>query len=374
MAIRLPRDNARIIDQCREEWRARALAPRQVDKARSAAAVATLFEAAGLAVPPITWVSTPLAGAQAVHRMLHRDNEAWDLPSIGRWSGPEPRLEELRRALHGVHATGLSTVAQAKVGDAVHWPLRRTLEPLRSWLEVEVSRRLQRPRPFHPEVQMPAWPAAWHHAVAVGGSFLETADVAGWDCARRLGVDFGALGPVLEAFVTLADVGYWWPYAELTVLCEGPTELHLDGAGRFHAADRPAIAFGPGFRLYAWHGTMVPRRVVDGRQLSAGRILAETNAELRRMMIERFGLAHFRREARAERVHQDRWGTVWRVPVQGDEPIVTVEVVNSTPEPDGTFSRYELRVPPDVRTALQAVAWTFGMEPREYADRMSRET
>ena len=42
-----------------------------------------------------------------------------------------------------------------------------------------------------------------------------------------------------------------------------------------------------------------------------------------------------------------------------------VEVVNATPEPDGSYRRYFLRVPPQVRTAREAVAWTFGFEDAE---------
>jgi hypothetical protein len=42
-------------------------------------------------------------------------------------------------------------------------------------------------------------------------------------------------------------------------------------------------------------------------------------------------------------------------------------VVNSTPEQDGTYRRYLLRVPPTTRTAREAVAWTFGFDnAREY--------
>jgi hypothetical protein len=44
-----------------------------------------------------------------------------------------------------------------------------------------------------------------------------------------------------------------------------------------------------------------------------------------------------------------------------------VEVVNSTAEPDGTFHTYWLRVPPQTRTATEAVAWTFGLSEQEYA-------
>lgn len=50
-----------------------------------------------------------------------------------------------------------------------------------------------------------------------------------------------------------------------------------------------------------------------------------------------------------------------------DEPLVMVEVTNSTQEPDGTWKSYMLRVPPTVQTCQQAVAWTFGVDEREYA-------
>ena len=45
---------------------------------------------------------------------------------------------------------------------------------------------------------------------------------------------------------------------------------------------------------------------------------------------------------------------------------MAVRVINSTPEPDGSFKRYLLRVPPDITTAKAAVAWTFGKKPDEY--------
>jgi hypothetical protein len=39
-----------------------------------------------------------------------------------------------------------------------------------------------------------------------------------------------------------------------------------------------------------------------------------------------------------------------------------VQVTNATPEPDGTHRAYWLRVPPGMRTARQAVAWTFDLD------------
>jgi hypothetical protein len=44
-----------------------------------------------------------------------------------------------------------------------------------------------------------------------------------------------------------------------------------------------------------------------------------------------------------------------------------VKVINSTPEPDGRFKDYFLRVPPMMVRARQAVAWTFDKVEHNYA-------
>ena len=61
---------------------------------------------------------------------------------------------------------------------------------------------------------------------------------------------------------------------------------------------------------------------------------------------------------------------ITRREMNDDEPLVMVRVINSTPEPDGTNKRYMLRVPPTIKTAREAVAWTFGMSPETYAPEM----
>jgi hypothetical protein len=66
-------------------------------------------------------------------------------------------------------------------------------------------------------------------------------------------------------------------------------------------------------------------------------------------------------------VHADQFGTLYRAPMEGDEDLVMVSVINSTPEPDGSNKNYMLRVPPEMQTAREAVAWTFGEDAAAYA-------
>ena len=180
-----------------------------------------------------------------------------------------------------------------------------------------------------------------------------------------------------EALAGIAGVaraaGWWWPYEKTAVVTERPVELHRDEAARLHRGDGPALAFPDGFALHAWHGMPVPADFLDGlATLTPQRIRGEENAELRRVMLEHYGYDRYLEESGAQPVQRDEAGVLWRIELEGDEPLVMVEVVNSTPEPDGTHRTYWLRVPPRTRTAREGVAWTFGLDEAGYTPQ--RET
>ncbi len=64
-------------------------------------------------------------------------------------------------------------------------------------------------------------------------------------------------------------------------------------------------------------------------------------------------------------VNESRFGRLWKSPSSGEDEIV-VEVINATPESDGTREGFFIRVPPNMQTAKQAVAWSFGLHEDEY--------
>jgi hypothetical protein len=120
--------------------------------------------------------------------------------------------------------------------------------------------------------------------------------------------------------------------------------------------------------MYYVHGVKVTRQIVElPKTLTVAQIHAERNVEVRRVMVERYGQDRFLWEGGAKQIHQDDYGTLYRRDLPGDEPLVMVKVVNSTPEPTGEFRDYFLRVPPTMRTAREAVAWTFDVPADEYA-------
>ena len=164
----------------------------------------------------------------------------------------------------------------------------------------------------------------------------------------------------------------FWAFDRLAIMLERPSRIGLDSRTRLHAQRGPALSWSDGTSVWADHGVVVPEQVIaDPGSLSVEDIDGESNAEIRRVMIERFGAERLIREGGAELVSEDETGRLWRRSRSyrrwEPEPLVMVEVVNSTPEPDGSVRTYYLRVPPDMWTARDAVAWTFGLSGSGYA-------
>ena len=155
------------------------------------------------------------------------------------------------------------------------------------------------------------------------------------------------------------DTLYW--IAKPTVHAEV-----VNDSRRLHCVDGPALE-ADSENLYFWHGVLVPAFVVVRPDwITMQHIAGEQNVEVRRVMLERFGAERYLREIGAQAVHQDQCGTLYRANLAGDEALVMIEVVNSTPEHDGTWKKYMLRVDPRCSTAREAVAWTFGLTADQY--------
>lgn len=101
-------------------------------------------------------------------------------------------------------------------------------------------------------------------------------------------------------------------------------------------------------------------------RLPVAALVTARNAWLRMRFFEVIGIENIVREA-GSRISSDEVGVLWRIERdEWPEPVAMVEVVNSTPEPDGTHKTYFLRVPPDTATPRGGIAWTFEMAEQEY--------
>jgi len=104
------------------------------------------------------------------------------------------------------------------------------------------------------------------------------------------------------------------------------------------------------------------RWIAADRRCTPQMALTLRNTLARKEAIDRIGFETFIKKGMATvRDDDPEWGTLYELPGETtSEPMVLLKVINSTAEPDGSFSEYYLRVPPDQRKAREAVRWTFG--------------
>jgi hypothetical protein len=169
----------------------------------------------------------------------------------------------------------------------------------------------------------------------------------------------------LNLFHELAKVMHHYiAFPEACLLCERPLKIICDDPDSFPIAGRCEVYYRDSFVVRAWDGVRMPLYAMQ--EPTVEMIDEEPNAEIRQVLIRRYGFTRYLRDTTMELIHEDQCGTLYHKRI-GDELVAVVHVVNSTPEPDGTYKDYLLRVPPHVKTAREAVTWTFSMSEREYA-------
>jgi hypothetical protein len=178
-----------------------------------------------------------------------------------------------------------------------------------------------------------------------------------------------ATQPLSGLWQVAANVGWIVPHENVCWLSERHYALKTDTNNeRLHCATGPALAYRDGLTLHMWKGVQIPGTLVESpSRITARSIDRELDPVVRRCMIDIITPERYIAMGSAVRISQDDTGTLWRKLWWGFDAWAAVEVINGTPEPDGTRKHYFLQVPPTVRTAREAVAWTYGLSEHQYA-------
>jgi hypothetical protein len=122
------------------------------------------------------------------------------------------------------------------------------------------------------------------------------------------------------------------------------------GGRQLHNATGPALESDVVSR-YFWHGVLVPAHVVvNPAQITQEEIRAASNMEVRRVLIERYGYEQYLRDASLTLVdacpddHLLPGLRTARLFRDDHNQIVLLDMLNSTPESDGSFKRYVISV------------------------------
>ena len=183
-----------------------------------------------------------------------------------------------------------------------------------------------------------------------------------WDCYLTAARDILGLRltshAAYAAWERCAKVGgFRFVHEQFCMVSDFPDTLKVDAERRPHCADGPSHRWRDGWTLYYWHGVRVSQQIIEApRTLTVAQIESETNAEVRRVMIDRYGPKRYLQDSGATVVQELpadhpvvglRTARLLRKDVPDDEPIITIDLLNSTPEPNGSVKRYQLRVDPN---------------------------
>ncbi len=192
------------------------------------------------------------------------------------------------------------------------------------------------------------------------------------------------------------------PIAEIQLeditLQSAPPVRYLEEDDRLHSTGGSAVEWPDGTKLFCLRGVPIPSLLYKKWQsgkLKPQALLQERNQSVMSVLLEQMDLAEL---LTADGVvaqvldHDERWGTLrtlsWGPNASFGRVMMTVvEVVNRSPEPDGSFRHYWLQVDtncrpilkvgfgqPQALTALNAVASTFAMTGEKYRKTLGKES
>lgn len=190
--------------------------------------------------------------------------------------------------------------------------------------------------------------------------------------------------------VLIEECGWTWFHEELFCYSSKPVTIKRDANGKLHCTTGMAIEYADGFGISAIHGIVIPNEWLT-RPATIDMIRNEGNIEKRRILIDLMGVKNFVKEGkfkvvdRGEPDHQVKGLRNARL-LKDESGELILEMVNSTPEADGTNKLYHLRIDGTAyngraeKECLAAMASTwrenynldvlFFKSPEEYLDMM----
>ena len=348
-----------------DRWMALRRSTAAVDRPAAEAGVGLAYRLAGLPPPErIVWCGGPIhlsmlwleavkknrCGANVRNRLVTQPLEA-----AGRAIGGNRRFDWRT----GVDPARLA--ARDPLGIEVNDAVLSAAESFRPgfWSQLwhNTVRQWARSTPFdrHPSFTLAGmsqhdtgWIAHYQFLHDVCGYERETANLAGlWQVA--------------------ANMGWMVPHERVCWLSERHDRLKGDIQGRLHCGDGPALHYGDGWMVHAWKGVHVPAWIIRERaRITPTEIAKQKDRVIRRCMIDIMTPEKYIATGDPIAMSHDETGILWKKRWHLDM-WAAVEVINGTPELDGSLKHYFLQVPADVTSAREAVAWTYGMSVSQYA-------
>ena len=360
-----------LIPVYQDKWRAIALSTGPIDRSQAAETIKAAYALIGKKAPEVVFCDRPYEAADIIASQM--DNPR----SLLRGQFEAKLRSELEKQLRSYLRSELESQLHRQLQNQLENQLYNGLErqfwsSQREDLAREVSINLsqqfsgQRSRKIHWEtlgkqLNNCIQPELW----AGYGSLLDF-------CISVLNLphSYGRNWIVFQSIVR--DCGWIYPYDNVCVVCEKPIALCVDSDCRLHAEGTPAVQFADGFSIYAYHGVILPEwyGYFHPHQWESQWVLKEHNAEVRRALIQGIGYDRIIQELKVTEL--DYWEEYTLLSIDfGDDsddegnskPIYLLKMTCPS-----TGHIHALRVPPEVRSALEAIRWVnWGIDPAEFS-------
>jgi hypothetical protein len=365
----LTAEQAAALGRYRARWTAIKRSTEPADRDAAEKGVRLAYSLSGIAPPArFVWCESPVALARLAGRASRADgvnlrSAVVDRPRHNVAAAVGRRLKRRVRAMVESTVNAADSLV-ASAAEAVHHAVPQE--------EVTLLRYLREARPLSLPFALRTLlgrsglrhDAAGQHDLAFLGAYEYLRNALGF---RE------ETAPLLGLWQVAMNTGWLQPHEHVCWLAERPRLLRGDPQNRLHCASGPALGFGDGWSVWAWKGVEVPHWLIEQpERITLAAIDGEENVQVRRCMIEIMTPERFVKLGGALRVAEDETGILWRKIWLSYDAWAAVEVINATPEADGTHKHYFLQVPPDMRTAREAVAWTYGLTPRAYSNLVVR--
>ena len=377
---KLTPEQAALIPVYREKWRARSLSTGPINRSQAAETIKSAYSAIGLKAPEIIFVDRPY---EAAHLILSR----FDNPSSELLSQFERKLrsqleKQLRGYLGSQLESELESQLQTQQSARRYTQLQAQMwEAQRNYLAGFIASQLlpqevlnERSRDFYwqrlgrEQFSNCIQPVLW----AAYGSLLDF-------CISVLNLPYSNCRNWIVFQSIVRDCGLIYPYDKVCIVCDKPLAkpskriaLSADSNHRLHAEGTPAVQFADGVSIYAYHGVILPEWYgsLHPDQWPSKWVLKEQNAEVRRALIQGITYDRICQELAVKEL--DSWQEYTLLSVDFDDDFSIrgnakpVYLLKMTCPSTGHI--HALRVPPNVRSALEAIRWVnWGIEPEEFS-------
>lgn len=343
------------LEEHEDTWAALANSLKESNRNLAESAARRLYAAIGEPMPPVLWVRSPdeLRLARLLKLADRRARGGSRPPKAHPWSNDWP-LRMLWEPLirDYLHASG-------EMSWEAWGPIEAMGMEVAARVEASAMRRfeLEIDRATDGMVEAHGWPGQFFGSLA-------TLDFAYRHLLRELS------SPRSQALIDLyRHCGACFPEHDSCWLIERPLMMVVNDDHKLHCDTGPAIVYRDGWGAHYLNGCWVPEHVVlRPSEITLEGIAMQLRGEAREEMIRRYGIERYLLDIGAEVVSDDAFGTLYRLQsTAGRFGRQILRVVDATARADGSRNEHFLQVPMSVKTAREAVAWTFTMSAEQYA-------